>query len=93
MINLSDQEMTEVEVMIDNKDDFSKTVKDLATEKNVNRDLKSIRSCKKTIAEQINKIESFEELEKQNEILKKDISNSKNILTEYKKKLIIFRYN
>ena len=38
MVNLSDQEMTEVEVMIDNKDDFSKTVKDLATEKNVNRD-------------------------------------------------------
>ena len=27
MVNLSDQEMTEVEVMIDNKDDFNKTVK------------------------------------------------------------------
>ena len=40
MVNLSDQEMTEVEVMIDNKDDFNKTVKDLATEKNISRDLK-----------------------------------------------------
>ncbi len=88
MVNLSDQEMTEVEVMIDNKDDFSKTVKDLATEKNVNRDLKNqLEVAKKTIAEQINKIESFEELEKQNEILKKDISNSKNILTEYQKEI------
>ena len=88
MVNLSDQEMTEVEVMIDNKDDFNKTVKDLATEKNINRDLKiELEEAKKIIVDQVNKIESFEELEKQNEILIKDINESKNILNDYQKEI------
>ena len=88
MVNLSDQEMTEVEVMIDNKDDFNKTVKDLATEKNINRDLKiELEEAKKIIIDQVNKIESFEELEIQNEILIKDINNSKNTLSEYQKEI------
>ena len=56
MVNLSDQEMTEVEVMIDNKDDFNKTVKDLATEKNISRDLKiELEEAKKIIVDQVNK--------------------------------------
>ena len=88
MVSLSDQEMTEVEVMIDNKEDFNKTVKDLATEKIVNRDLKNqLDQAKKTIDNQVIKIESFKELEKQNKLLKEDVSNSKNTLSEYQKEI------